>query len=136
MILSGLRRGSAAMAVTLVSLCSCVGVHQSEKSGGSATTHRSTTRVSQPWATPQNYRSLFDGKTLEPWQAFDFGGSGEPRVEDESIILPTGERLTGVTWHGGELPPANYGISFEAKRVDGTDFFCGLTLPCADSDCS
>lgn len=77
--------------------------------------------------------SLFDGKTLGKWKPTDYAGGGEPRVEDGSIILPVGERLTGVNWTGEALPKMNYEISFKAQRVDGSDFFVGLTFPADDS---
>jgi hypothetical protein len=78
-------------------------------------------------------RSLFDGKTLTNWKATEFGGSGEVEVKDGLLMLGTGERLTGVVWEGGELPHVNYEISLDAKRVNGSDFFCGLTFPVKDS---
>lgn len=79
---------------------------------------------------------LFDGKTLKNWKTTDFGGHGEPYVENGELILPTGEVLTGVTWTGGELPKMNYEIYGEAKRVNGTDFFYGLTFPVNDKHAS
>lgn len=73
---------------------------------------------------------LFDGKTLKGWNSTKFGGEGEVTVKDGSLILPMGSDLTGVTWKNGKsLPRSNYEITFEAMRVDGYDFFCGLTLP-------
>lgn len=81
-------------------------------------------------AKPQ---SLFDGKTLANWTAADFEGAGEPRVENGELILPFGERLTGVHWTGGALPRMNYEIALDAKRTDGSDFFCGLTFPYNES---
>src|SRR3954466_1522750 len=78
-------------------------------------------------------RELFDGKTLNNWQAADFEGAGDPRVEDGQLILPFGERLTGVRWTGPDLPRMNYEIAFDAKRTDGSDFFCGLTFPYNES---
>ena len=77
--------------------------------------------------------SLFDGKTLANWKATDYAGAGEPRAENGSIVLPVGERLTGVNWTGASLPKINYEISFDAQRVDGSDFFVGLTFPSNDS---
>ncbi len=43
--------------------------------------------------------------------------------------------MTGVTWTG-DFPKTDYEISLEAMRVDGSDFFCGLTFPVGDSPCS
>jgi hypothetical protein len=80
-------------------------------------------------------KPLFDGRTLDGWKSADFGGEGEVTVEDGHIVLGMGNTLTGITYQG-EPPKTNYEISLEAKRVDGIDFFCGLTFPVADSHCS
>lgn len=76
----------------------------------------------------QNWKSLFDGKTLGKWKVSDFAGHGDPVVEDGQLMLPFGEMLTGVTY-SGEVPKMNYEVELDAKKVDGTDFFCGLTFP-------
>jgi hypothetical protein len=75
------------------------------------------------------WQSLFDGKTLGHWKATDFGGQGESRVEDGKLLLTHGESLTGVTWQGEPPVRMNYEIELDAQRVDGSDFFCGLTFP-------
>jgi hypothetical protein len=36
----------------------------------------------------------------------------------------------------GQYPKMNYEIALEAMRVDGSDFFCGLTFPVGDDPCS
>ena len=80
--------------------------------------------------------SLFDGKTLGNWKITDFGGQGEVEVKDGSIHLPVGSDMTGITW-GAQLPfKTNYEITLEAMRVDGSDFFCGLTFPVGENFCS
>jgi len=82
-------------------------------------------------------RSLFDGRSLANWKATDFPGTpGVPRVEDGRIVLPVGERMTGITWTGGTLPTMNYELSLEAQRVAGRDFFCGITFPVGSSHAS
>ena len=80
--------------------------------------------------------SLFDGKTLGHWQITDFGGQGDVYVKDGSIYLDMGNDMTGITW--GAPPPfkTNYEITLEAMRVDGSDFFCGLTFPVGENFCS
>ena len=75
------------------------------------------------------WHSLFDGKTLGNWKATDFGGQGESKVEDGKLLLTHGESLTGVTWQGEPPVRMNYEIELDAMRVDGSDFFCGLTFP-------
>lgn len=79
--------------------------------------------------------SLFDGKTLGQWKITDFGGQGEVYVKDGSIYLEMGNDLTGINWTG-PLVRMNYEINLEAMRVDGSDFFCGLTFPVGDKPCS
>jgi len=80
------------------------------------------------------WKSLFDGKTLAGWRVSDFAGRGEVEVKDGQLILNTGS-MTGVTWTN-ELPRMNYEISVEAMRVEGSDFFCGLTFPVGKDPCS
>jgi hypothetical protein len=78
----------------------------------------------------KNVISLFDGKTTKGWKSTNFGGEGEVLVKDGSLILEMGSDLTGVTWQDAKLiPRSNYEITFQAMRVNGFDFFCGLTLP-------
>jgi 3-keto-disaccharide hydrolase len=81
-------------------------------------------------------QSLFDGQSLKGWKPTSFGGEGRVHVESGRLILEMGNNLTGITWDGGELPQMDYEISLEAMKVDGNDFFCGLTFPVADSFCS
>jgi hypothetical protein len=90
----------------------------------------STNRWSTQW-TP-----LFDGKTLTNWAMTDFAGHGEVSVEAGEMKIPTGDDLSGITWTNGPLPKTNYEISLDTVKVQGGDFFCGLTFPVADSSCS
>jgi len=98
--------------------------------------------VRQPPATlpagPGVWMSLFDGRTLEGWKPLDegpFEGHGEVRVEDGTIVLERGRMQTGVSWRGG-FPRDRYEVSLEAKRIQGSDFFCGMTFPVGDSPCT
>ncbi|NWG13872.1 MAG: DUF1080 domain-containing protein [Acidobacteria bacterium] len=84
----------------------------------------------------QGWRPLFDGKTLQGWKSTDFGGQGDVTVKNGQIILERGNPLTGITWTGGDIPRMNYEISLEAMRLNGSDFFVGLTFPVANSHCS
>jgi len=83
----------------------------------------------------QSEISLFDGKSLGQWKITDFGGQGNVYVKDGAIYLEMGNDMTGVNWTG-PLVRMNYEITLEAMRVDGSDFFCGLTFPVADNPCS
>jgi hypothetical protein len=76
---------------------------------------------------------LFDGRTLAGWRVTDFAGHGEVAARDGVLVLGDGY-LTGVTWTNA-LPATNrYEISLEARRVSGSDFFCGLTFPVAGTN--
>lgn len=81
-------------------------------------------------------RSLFDGKSLENWKKIDFAGAGDVSVEDESLVIGMGQPMTGIKWTGEALPKTNYEVQFEAQRVDGSDFFVGMTFPVKDNPCT
>lgn len=78
-----------------------------------------------------------DGKTTEVtgWVESDFDGKGEVKIENAMAILGKGNDMTGIRWTG-PLAKMNYEISLEAKRVEGSDFFCGLTFPYGENPCS
>ena len=46
--------------------------------------------------------------------------------------MPFGDTLTGLNYTG-KTPTTNYEVELDAKRVEGSDFFCGLTVPVNDS---
>lgn len=99
----------------------------------SAPATRPAAPTTMPAEAAGEWRTLFDGKSLKNWKTGDFAGHGEPVVEDGLLFLPAGEGLTGVTWTGDELPRTNYEIQLVSKRVDGVDFFSGITFPVGDS---
>jgi len=78
------------------------------------------------------WQPLFDGKTLTGWKAPNFSGQGTVEVEKGTIVLGMGGDITGLN-PTGDLPKTNYEVSLEATRLEGSDFFCGLTLPYGDS---
>lgn len=82
----------------------------------------------------EGWISLFDGKSLGDWKVVaeaDFERHGEVLVEDRQILLKAGLPATGVKWTG-KFPKIDYEIALEAMRVEGDDFFCGLTFPVGD----
>ena len=81
------------------------------------------------------WTSLFDGKSLSDWKSSNFGGEGVVSVEDQRIVLNFGDSLTGIAYTK-PFPKLDYEIRLEAMRLDGIDFFCGLTFPVAESHCS
>ena len=99
-----------------------------------ATIPSSTNASSAAAAAAASWKSLFDGKSLAGWKITDFAGHGEVLVKDGKILLQTGV-MTGITWTN-DLFRTNYEISLEAMRVEGNDFFCGLTFPVGKDPCS
>lgn len=82
-----------------------------------------------------NGQSLFDGRQLGKWEITNYGTQGEVYVENKAIILGVGDGLTGITW-SDTFPSDNYQISLLAKKLNGSDFFCGLTFPVDDNHCT
>ncbi len=76
---------------------------------------------------------LFDGATLQGWESSKFGKPGEVKVEDGTIVLGVGRRMTGITTTRTDLPKTNYELSYEAKRLEGKDFFAAATFPVGES---
>ena len=80
--------------------------------------------------------ALFDGKSLNNWEAIEFGGEGDIYVEDGLISFEMGDPFTGICSTKDNLPKTNFEISLDARKTDGIDFFCGLTFPVAESHCT
>ena len=80
----------------------------------------------------QQDRLLFDGISMKNWEVINYEGGGEISISDSSIIINKGEIMSGLRWTG-DFPKSNYEVTLYARRVDGNDFFCGLTFPVKDS---
>ena len=80
----------------------------------------------------QDSRILFDGKTLNHWEIIDYDGHGDVYVADSTIFISRGEVISGIRWKA-DFPITNYEVTLYARRVEGNDFFCGLTFPVKDS---
>ena len=85
--------------------------------------------------TADQWKSLFDGKTLAGWEAVRYAGGGEPYARNGVLVLPAAKKgiMTGIRWVGDSIPTVDYVISYEARRVEGNDIFAGLTFPYKDS---
>ena len=84
----------------------------------------------------QKWRSLFDGETMKDWKKTNYGGEGDVQVTKGQILMEFGYSMSGVTYTGKALSKTNYEIRVDAIKLDGNDFFCGMTFPVADSYCS
>ena len=75
--------------------------------------------------------SLFNGRDLSGWRVVekhDFARHGSVNVEDQAIILNAGAPASGISVTR-PFPRVDYEVFLEAKRIEGSDFFCGITFP-------
>jgi hypothetical protein len=89
------------------------------------------------------WQELFDGKSLGRWAPSEFEGGGAVKVinpfrdDRGAIVIEKGTTLSGFSWtRGSELPRSNYEVALEAMKLEGDDFFCGLTFPVGKSACT
>lgn len=99
-----------------------------------------TNEIPQHAVIPQidftDWKPLFDGKTLTGWRITDFAGRGDVYVEDGCIVIEmSGGLLSGINGPTN-LFKTNYELVLDAMRVEGNDFFCGLTIPVGESCCT
>lgn len=99
-------------------------------------TEKPTEKPAEKPAANDPWTVLTDGSSLENWKITNFGGEGPVEVENNVIILERGSDLTGITWNGKKLARINYELTVDAKRVSGSDFFCGIVFPVGDAYCS
>lgn len=100
--------------------------------GGGTKEKKSDVRKTVPVS---DFPILLDGRSLKGWEVTNFGPQGPVYVSGSDIILGMGDGCTGITWKG-EFPLSNYEMSLEAKRVEGNDFFCGMTFPVGKDPCT
>jgi len=78
---------------------------------------------------------LFNGKDLDGWEITNFGPQGPVYVSGDEIILGMGDGCTGINWKRA-FPTTGYEVSLEAMRIEGNDFFCGITFPVGNDPCT
>lgn len=78
-------------------------------------------------------QNLLADDSLEGWEVTNFGGETTCRVKDGVLTIAAGYPLNGVTRSVHDFPDCDYEISLGANRLDGRDFFCGLTFPYRDT---
>ncbi len=84
---------------------------------------------------PGDSSYIFDGKSLTGWEITNFGPQGPVFISNDQVVLGMGDGCTGITWKK-EFPSVDYEVTLEAKRVDGNDFFCGMTFPVGKDPCT
>lgn len=78
---------------------------------------------------------IFKGKNLDGWEITNFGPQGPVDVSGGKIYLGMGDGCTGITYKN-DFPETGYEVTLEAMRVEGNDFFCGMTFPSGKDPCT
>ena len=81
------------------------------------------------------WTSLFDGKTPKGWKNSNVGIEGGIEVTNGHMNLEMTDGISSITWQK-DFPKTNYEIRLQAMRIEGGDFFCGLTFPVQKDYCS
>ena len=84
---------------------------------------------------PEGVTRLFNGRDLAGWKVLSedfFDRAGKVHVKDGRLHLEAGRDQTGIAWQG-DFPQDEYEVCLEAMRVEGGDFFCGMTFPVGGS---
>ena len=84
----------------------------------------------------KGWKPVLPKEGLKGWEKTDFGGEGSVEWDGKTLVVAAGEPMTGIHYTGKDFPTTNYEIRFEVQRVEGSDFFCGLTFPVGDEFCS
>lgn len=75
----------------------------------------------------------------QEWEATEIHDEGEVEVQPTLLRLGVGQPMTGIRfigdWNALKLPLNDYRFSYEARRVEGTDFFATATFPVGALDC-
>ncbi len=81
---------------------------------------------------------LFNGTSLENWSApgkadekdetLFLSEYGALSIRDRMLVINRGDPMSAAVWKGS-FPRTAYEISLEAMRLEGDDFFCGMTFP-------
>lgn len=104
-----------------------------------ATSKSAASNPDQDTAEELNFgevENLLAKDSLDGWEELSFGGEGDCEVKDGVLRMGAGDPMTGIAIDHDDLPKTDYEISLDARKIDGTDFFCCLTFPVAESHCS
>lgn len=137
----------AGLAATLLAALSCLGCPRAAvppadppaTSGPADPAPPPRDPLPPPAVAAEKVTVLFDGKSLDNWKVTDFGIPSDVKVENGQLIIAPANpntRLAGVSWTGKQLPKVNYEITAQAQRVEGGDFFIGVTFPVHETYCS
>ena len=89
------------------------------------------------FANRVGWTNLFNGKDLTDWAETDYAGRGNVVVKNGELHIENGLVITGVHYTNKTvLPKTNYEITYQAKKINGADFFALLTFPVGDKHAS
>ncbi|GIW99802.1 MAG: hypothetical protein KatS3mg111_3135 [Pirellulaceae bacterium] len=139
-----MREWQACWGLVMVAIASWIGVafaqeKEADQSRGDAP---SKPPANQVWTTSscqpdkEGWRPLLPPQGLSGWEITDYGERGVVRRDGEQLIIEAGDPLNGITYLGKDFPKENFEIYLEASRLEGRDFFCGLTFPVGEEFCS
>jgi hypothetical protein len=76
------------------------------------------------------------GSELTDWKVIaEMKQHGPVTLKDGVLTLGIGQPMTGVVYTGkAELPVKDYVATFDARRIEGDDFFAALTLPVRNAE--
>lgn len=69
-----------------------------------------------------------DGMGSDQWKAIEGATDVEWDESNRCLRIGMGHDLNGARWTG-PVPTIPYSMELEARRITGSDFFCGLTFP-------
>ncbi len=77
----------------------------------------------------EGWKPLLKPDSLDGWKLTNFGGEGVATVDGDELRLERGNPLTGITLERDDFPREDYELRWQAQRIDGSDFFAGVTFP-------
>ena len=97
---------------------------------------KETSKESSKQESKVQWKRVLPESGLEGWEKTNFGGEGAVEIKDGVLVLMPGEPMTGVNKLGKDFPTENFEMQWQAQRLDGSDFFVGITFPVGKEHCS
>jgi hypothetical protein len=85
---------------------------------------------------PSKWKPLLKQDSLDGWEITNFGGEGAVEMAEGTLHLERGDPFTGITIKTKDFPKDNFEMRWKATRIEGSDFFAGVTFPVGDEFCS
>jgi len=82
---------------------------------------------------PAAEQAVWEKPDTEKWAPIQFGGEGAVEWNDGVLHFDPGVEMTGSRY-GGRVPTVPFEVRLEARKIEGSDFFCGLTFPVDSHD--